>query len=225
MNKHEKLSLYRDRFFGRQDVFGRYWSSTTEDGGKKSGYAPKCANFWKPQCHLKNKTGIGCDSCEHKQYVPVTEDSLFEHITGGGAPQIQYVLQTDSTVKFGAVDFDLKPGKEDKGYDWNEVRKFIDLLDTWKIPYGVARSTTNGFHVYIFIEEFYAANRFRAIIWEAYERVGFMDYARHNIKTIPEIFPKQSYNSSSGLGNGIKTPIIIPQFAKERNGFVTKDND
>jgi hypothetical protein len=225
MDKKEKLLLYRDRFFGRQDVFGRYWSSTTEDGGKKSGYAPKCANFWKDMCHLKNKTKVGCDSCEYKQYVAVSDDTLFAHITGNEVPQIQYVLQIDGTVKFGAVDFDLKPGKEDKGYGWDDVKKFIDVMDKWGIPCGVARSTTNGFHVYIFLEEFYAANKFRAIIWEAYERAGFMEYLRQNIKSIPEIFPKQSYISSSGLGNGIKTPIIIPQFAKERNGFVTKDNE
>jgi len=225
MDRQEKLKLYKERFFGRQDVFGRYWSSTADDGTKKSGYAPKCANFWKPPCHLKNKTGVGCDSCEHKQYVPVSDETVIQHITGSDTPQIQYVLQTDGTVKFGAVDFDLKPGKEDKGYAWDDVKKFIDQMDKWGIPCGVARSTTNGFHVYIFLQEFYAANKFRAIIWEAYDRVGFMDYLRHNIKSIPEIFPKQSYTSSSGLGNGIKTPIIVPQFIKERNGFVTKDNN
>lgn len=224
MDKKEKIQLYRDRFYGRQDVFGRYWSTVTEDGGKKSGYAPRCSNFWKPPCHLKNKTGVGCDSCEHRQYVPVTDESTKDHITGADQPQIQYVLQTDSTIKFGAVDFDLKPGKEDKGYGWEDVKKFVSLLEHWQIPHGIARSTTNGFHVYVFLEDFYPANRFRAIIWEAYDRVGFMEYQRQNLKSIPEIFPKQSYNSPSGLGNGIKTPMIIGSFSKERNGFVTNEN-
>jgi hypothetical protein len=52
-----------------------------------------------------------------------------------------------------------------------------------------------------------------------------MEYLRLGLKTIPEVFPKQSYNYSDGIGNGIKTPMIETSFSKERNGLVTPHNE
>ncbi len=223
MDLKRKLQLYRELFYSRQDVFGRRWESLTDDGGKRSGYAPVCQNFWTAGCHIKNKTGTRCDGCEIKKYTPVSEESVLRHIKGDEV-QIQYVLQTDGTIKFGAVDFDYKPGKEDKGYTFADVKRFMNVLEAWGIPHVTARSTTEGFHTYIFLEEFYAANKFRAIIFEAFERCGFMENLRLGTKPIPEIFPKQSYNSPDGIGNGIKTPMIEHMFMKERNGLVDRDN-
>lgn len=223
MDLKEKLSLYRSLFYGRQDIYGKKWETVNDDGGKRSGYSPVCQNIWSAGCHLKNKTGKRCDGCEIKKYTPVSDDVVLKHIKGD-EQHIYYVLQQDGTIKFGAVDFDFKPGKEDKGYTFADVKRFTDVLEGWGIPHVTARSTTEGFHVYIFLEEFYAANKFRAIIFEAFERCGFMELLRHGIKTLPEVFPKQSYNSPDGIGNGIKTPMIEPQFMKERNGLVDRDN-
>jgi hypothetical protein len=223
LSRSDKAILYRRLFFGKQSVFGKKWQVVTDDGGMRSGYAPVCENYWKAGCHLKNKTGNGCSGCEIKRYTPVSDESVLRHIDGA-EEHMFYVLHEDGKIRFGSIDFDAKPDREEKGYGWGDVSKFLDVLDEWKIPYTVARSTTAGFHVYFFMSEPYEPNKFRALIYEAFERCGFMEYLRLGIKTLPEVFPKQNYNSADGIGNGIKTPMIEPAFKKERNGLVTRDN-
>jgi len=221
MNSKEKAQLFMERFHGRQDVYGRAWTSSD---GNVRGYAPVCTNHWVPSCHLRLKDGIGCAACEIKAYSPVAFESVLKHIRGEES-QIQYVLMLDNNIKFGAIDFDCKPGKEDKGYKFDDVAKVLGLLREWKIPYGVARSTTAGFHVYFFFEKEYPAYKFRSFIIHLYERVGFMEQSRQSIRPIPEFFPKQAYGSVSGIGNGIKPPMIEPRFEQEKNCWVTDNNE
>jgi len=223
MDYTEKARIFRSRFYGRQEVYGRMWATKREDGSEVRGYAPVCENIWKDGCHLKLKDGVTCDSCDIKEYSPVSDESVIRHIKGEEA-QIHYVVQPDGTHMFGAIDFDYKEGKEHKGYTWKDVVKVKEVLDEWGIDHGIARSTGNGFHVYFFFEDFFPANKFRAIIIAIYERVGFCEEMRQGLRFLPEVFPKQSYTGKDGIGNGIKPPMVESRFSKERNGFVTKDN-
>jgi len=194
-----------------------------DDGTQIKGFAPVCENFAKPFCHLTLKDGIKCDSCEHKKWAQVTDETVSRHVTGEEV-HTQYVLQKDGTIKFGAIDFDFKSGREDKGYTWEDVSRTTALLAEWGIPHGIARSTGNGFHIYFFFEDFYPAARFRALVFEVYERLGFMELLRQGAKYLPEVFPKQTYVGRDGIGNGITPPMIEPNFARGKNCFVDSEN-
>ena len=76
MNQQQRVRIFRERFYGRQDVYGRKWEIVREDGGRASGYAPVCDNFWKDACHLRLKDGIRCDGCEIKKYTPVSDETV-----------------------------------------------------------------------------------------------------------------------------------------------------
>lgn len=224
--QQEKIKIYRSKFRGRPDVFGRQWTTNTQGGDGKllRGFSPACDNFYTPGCHIKLKDGTQCASCEIKEYEAVSDKTVWEHISGH-QPQIQYMLLEDGTIYFGACDFDCKPGKEDKGYFFKDVRKVTDILDGWKIKHGIARSTGQGYHVYIFFKEPCDAKIFRAMIWELYERAGFVEEHKLQVRVMPEIFPKQaSIGIDGGLGNGIKTPMIETSFEKQRNCWVDKDD-
>ncbi len=223
LSRQEKSRIFQEKFRGRSDVYGVKWHKTLDDGTVASGYAPVCINLWKPNCHLKLKDGIRCDSCLIKEYAPVTDASVLKHIDGDER-QNQFVLLPDGTVNFFAIDFDCKPGKEDKGYTFTDVSRASSVLKEWKIPHAIARSTTDGFHVYVFNQSPYPANKARAIVFHLFEEAGFMDYVRQGVKPLPEIFPKQAYASPDGIGNGITPPMVESRFLVGRNCLVDERN-
>lgn len=53
-----KIALFRSLFRGREDVFPKRWSNPRTG---KSGYAPACANEWKPR--LCDKPKVKCGDC------------------------------------------------------------------------------------------------------------------------------------------------------------------
>lgn len=222
MNYKEKAQIFRDRFYGRQDVYGPQWTKKVDDKIVK-GYSPACANIWADKCHIKLKDGGSCTNCEIKSFIPVSDETVLKHIRGE-EPQMHYMLQVDGTVKFAAFDFDLKPGKEEVGHTFEDVKKVVSVLKGWSMPYGIARSTGNGFHVYFFLEEFYSARKFRSVMMEIMYRCGFMQEHQEGKRMMPETFPKQQFIPNGGLGNGIKPPMVEMMFGKERNCFVDDNN-
>jgi len=223
MDLQSKIKLFRERFYGRQDVYGKQWVAQRE-GTTLRGYAPVCGNLWKDFCHLRLKDGVQCTNCAHREWAPVTDESVKKHILGEEV-HIYYVLQNDCNIKFGAMDFDMKAGKEEKGYGFEDVLRVSELLKVYGVPHYIARSTGDGFHLYIFFEDFCPAYKFRSFVLELYDRVGFMQYVQQGTKPLPEFFPKQSYAGRDGIGNGIKPPMIEPQFEKGRNCWVNSRNE
>lgn len=223
MEKSEKLKVFRSRFFGRQELYGRFWTSTKEDGSILKGYAPCCERFWTPGCHIRLKDGVTCARCEIKQYEPVSDESTWRHISGEEA-QIVYLVQDDGSVRFVAFDFDMKPGKEAQGYTFADVSIVSKILSDEGIPHHIARSTSAGYHLYMFIPSSFSAAKFRTIAFWIFERAGFIEQMRQGIRPLPEFFPKQAYTGGFGPGNGIKPPMIEPQLEKERNCFVDRND-
>lgn len=219
MKDKQKAALFMDIFWGRRDVYGR--QKISEDG--KRNFFPVCKNFWAEGCHIRLKDGKHCATCKIKEHEPVTEKSVLKHIKGE-EQQIQYVLLEDGTVRFAAVDFDYKEGKEAKGYTFEDVQKIAAVLKEWGVHYRIARSTGRGFHLYLFLADAYPANKIRAILMEAYEAAGFKEEMRQGVRPLPELFPKQTVGGIGGIGNGIKPPMIQPNFEKERNCLVDDNN-
>ena len=220
MDNDLKVKIFRERFYGRQDVYGTEWKSSE---GKK-GFSPTCENFWKDGCHIKLKDGVNCSKCKLKVYIPVSNNTIIKHIMGKET-QIHYLVHEDGNIKFGAIDFDYKPGRESEGYTFEDVKTVSELLDKWEIAHVIARSTNNGYHLYIFMDSMYPAYKFMSFIFYVYEKSGFLFQSQENIRPLPEMFPKQSgIGGAGGLGNGIKPPMVEPRFEAGRNCLVTKDN-
>lgn len=209
----EKAAAFRAKYYGRQDVVAKHFKYQTPDGKTKSGCMPL----------VKEQPGKPKEKKDPPEYLPVTDERVLDHIRGV-EPLSFYVLQTDGTIKFGALDFDSKPDKPDEGYTFADVKLALDVLKEWHIPYRVARSTTNGFHVLFFLKDFYPANRFRAVMHELFHKAGFTAQLRATGKAQPELFPKQCQVAPGRIGNCIKAELIESRFVDERNGFVTDEN-
>lgn len=216
MNDKQKAELFRDMFKCRPDVYGR--QKIFPDG--RRAYYPVCGNAFTKGCHLGTNDGISCSDCTIQKYTPVTNESVLMHIHGKEAHSL-YPVCLDGNVNFAAADFDCKEGREDEGYFFSDVQKFAAVLKGWGVHYGLARSTTNGFHGYMFMDRPILAAKARAIILEAFDKAGFMELSRRGVKSLPECFPK---SFSPGL-NGIKVPMIEPSFARERNCWVDDNNN
>ena len=73
----QKLTLFRSLFRGRRDVFPRRFESKRTG---KSGYQPVCRNEWiRPLCQ---KPKIKCGECENRDFEPVTNDVVRNHLLG-----------------------------------------------------------------------------------------------------------------------------------------------
>lgn len=220
MNDKLKAQLHLDLFRGRRDVYGR--QKVTQDGKKL--YFPVCKNFWDENlCHIRKKDGVQCMNCKAKAYDPVTEKTVLKHIKGEES-QLTYLLQEDGMVYFAALDLDQKPGKEGKGHNFEDAKKIIEVLKAWGIHYRIARSTGEGFHIYIFLSEAYPANKIRAILMAVFDEVGFFQEMQQGVRPLPELFPKQTTGGLGGIGNGIKTPMIESRFEAQRNCLVDDEN-
>ena len=73
----EKINLFRSLFRGREDVFARRWYSTKTE---KAGYAPVCANEWKPGVCIKPKGT--CSKCNHRKLIPLSDQVIYNHLSG-----------------------------------------------------------------------------------------------------------------------------------------------
>jgi hypothetical protein len=220
MDMPRKVEIFRARFHGRQESYGRARKVMDGKGKQRTVYSPVCDNYMTDGCHIRKGTGIPCRKCENQLLDPVSDLSVQQHITGHHMHNFCPVLD-EGMMRFGAVDFDLKPGKEAEGYTFFEVQQFCDLLTAQGIAYGIARSTTAGYHVYFFFHEPYLAPRFRAVIYKLFGAAGFEEYLKKKIKIqLPEIFPKQDYLSSGQSGNSVTPPMLEPLMMKGKKCWV-----
>lgn len=94
-------------FRGRQDVFSR--RATLKNGNHA--YFPVCDNLWVYGiCPRKEGRKIKCADCTNRQWTPLTQRALMEHLMGNktdGSDVIgMYPLFPDDTCRFLVFDFD-----------------------------------------------------------------------------------------------------------------------
>ncbi len=102
----EKISIFRQLFRGREDVYSLRWES--KNG--RSGYSPACENEW--LSGVCEKPRIKCGDCNNRKLLSISNDDIYHHLAGKktiGA----YALLSDETCWFLAADFDGKHWKED----------------------------------------------------------------------------------------------------------------
>ena len=72
-----KIALFRSLFRGREDVYPRRFESRKTG---KSGYSPVCANEWVRD--LCDKRAVQCGKCANRRFLPVTDETIRQHLTG-----------------------------------------------------------------------------------------------------------------------------------------------
>jgi len=196
----QKVMLFRRLFRGRDDVFPLRFENRSSG---RSGYAPACANEWKPG--ICGKPQVKCLDCRHQAFSPVTDAIIEQHLRGSranGSPFVAgvYALQGDDTCWFLAADFDKA--------DWRrDVLAYAETGRRLDIPVAIERSRSgNGAHAWIFFKEAVPAALARRLgchlLTQTLERepdIGLGSYDR--------FFPSQDNAPKGGFGNLIALPL------------------
>lgn len=190
----EKISLFRNLFRGREDVFAIRW----EGKGGKSGYSPAGIMDWHA-IHVARPEERKKVACKTRMLQPLTDDSIRNHLTGKQTVGI-YPLLPDDTCWFLVVDFDKKSWLAD-------AAAFAATCKRFKVPSAVERSRSgNGAHVWIFFDRPVSAADARRLgcslltrTMEIRHEIGLDSYDR--------LFPNQDTMPKGGFGNLIALPL------------------
>lgn len=210
----DKIALFRSLFRGRDDVYPRRFESRKTG---KAGYSPACANEWVRGVCEKPK--IKCAECQHRRFLPVTDEVIRWHLSGRddlGRDFVMgvYPMLLDEACLFLAVDFDKESWQADAG-------AFVETCRALDLPVALERSRSgNGAHVWFFFAEAVSASVARKlgshILTETMERrpdLGLDSYDR--------LFPNQDTLPKGGFGNLIALPL--QKMARERGNSVFLD--
>ncbi|MDP2321042.1 MAG: DEAD/DEAH box helicase family protein [Acidobacteriota bacterium] len=195
-----KIRLFRSLFRGRDDVYPRRFESRKTG---KSGYAPACSNEWVRG--ICEKPRIKCAVCQHRQFLPVTEDVIRWHLSGEDEHRQPFVagvypLLLDESCYFIAADFDKA--------NWlDDATAFLQTCRRLDLDAALERSRSGrGGHVWIFFEQAISAGLARRLgshlLTETMEErpdVGLESYDR--------LFPNQDTLPQGGFGNLIALPL------------------
>ncbi|WP_073524614.1 TOTE conflict system archaeo-eukaryotic primase domain-containing protein [Pseudomonas fluorescens] len=201
-----KLALFRSLFRGRTDVYPIRWESKAG----KSGYAPACANEWRPG--VCEKPRIKCGDCGNRQLLPLTDEVVYRHLAGEVVVGI-YPLLSDDTCYFLAVDFDEAEWRDDS-------KAFVQSCHELNVPVELEISRSGqGAHGWIFFERNVPACDARrlgaAIISHACERTRQLALSSYD-----RLFPNQDYMPKGGFGNLIALPLQKRARAQNNSVFV-----
>ncbi len=193
LSPEQKITLFRRLFRGRLDVYPLRWEGKTG----KSGYAPACGNEWKPG--ICEKPRIKCGDCSHRQFLPVTDQVIREHLSGRITVGVYPLLQDDS-CHFLAVDFDEADWRED-------AQAFMRSCQELKLPAALEISRSgNGAHVWIFFASAVMSRDARrlgtAIVSHTCARTRQLKLSSYD-----RLFPNQDTMPKGGFGNLIAMPL------------------
>ena len=205
----QKVSLFRQRFRGREDIFANRWQN--QQG--RSGYSVACDNEWVNG--VCNKPRIKCQDCSHRKFSELNEPIIYRHLAGHQVVGL-YPLLKDNTCYLLAADFD-------KGCWQEEVKAMSKACQEFDIPHAIEISRSgNGAHLWIFFETNIPANQARALgfalldkAMEIFPNLSFDSYDR--------LFPNQDVLPEGGFGNLIALPLQKEARLSGRSCFV--DND
>lgn len=204
----EKVALFRSLFRGRADIYPLRWESKAG----RSGYSPACANEWAPG--ICEKPRIKCADCPNKAFLAVSDDVVYDHLSGRRTLGVYPILQ-DDTCRFVAADFD--------GSSWRgDATAYATACRELGVPAYVEISRSGeGAHVWTFFESPIAAGQARQLASAAITRAC----ARHRtlaFASYDRLFPSQDTLPKGGFGNLIALPL--QRKARDRGASVFVDD-
>jgi superfamily II DNA or RNA helicase len=206
----QKVALFRRLFRGRDDVHALRWQSNSSG---RSGYAPACANEWRPG--ICEKPRISCRDCQHRELLPLTDAAIYGHLAGVHTLGLYPLLEND-TCHLVAVDFDEQ--------DWrDDARAFLRSCRELAVPAALEISRSGeGAHAWVFFEEAVSAREARQLgaalishTCNATRQLQLSSYDR--------LFPNQDTLPKGGFGNLIALPL--QKEARQRGCSVFVDED
>lgn len=209
LTTEQKLQLFSERFYGRQDVYAYRWQN--KQG--KSGYSVACQHEW--QVGICQKPKIKCADCQYRRFKPLDFSVLYEHLSGNITAGI-YPLLTDNTCRLLAIDLDKA--------DWQQAVSAIrTVCDKLQLDYLVERSRSgNGAHFWFFFAEPIVASKARQLgtmildgAMEQYPALSFESYDR--------MFPNQDSMPIGGFGNLIALPLQKTARQQGNSTFIDRD--
>ena len=202
-SQEAKINLFRSLFRGREDVYPKRFESLKTG---KTGYQPVCRNEW--VSGICEKPRIRCEKCGHREFLPITEDVVRNHLLGMNPHDRPgrdftigvYSMLPDETCWFLAVDFDKASWQED-------TKAFLETCRHFDIPAALERSRSgNGGHIWFFFSEPVPATLARKMgaflltqTMEQRPEIGLDSYDR--------FFPSQDTLPKGGFGNLIALPL------------------
>jgi superfamily II DNA or RNA helicase len=212
---NESLNVFMSLFRGRQDVFAIRWE---RDG--RSGYIPAYDLNW-DEFAIHKANGGTLKDFANKSYSPLTEQRLLNHLSGKEVIGL-YPLLPDNSSWFIAADFDAS---ESGNISWqDEVRKFIDACEKYKLPVYLERSRSGqGGHVWMFFENSYPAFKSRKIMLHMLESTGIISPFDKN-SNYDRLFPNQDSHSGKGIGNLIALPLQKKSIDNNNSCFIDPVN-
>ena len=209
LTTNKKVALFRRLFQGRTDVYPVRW----ENRAGKSGYTPACANEWK--VGICEKPRIKCSECTRRHLIPVTDQTIYDHLAGHHTIGVYPLLEDDSCHLL-AVDFDKADWRED-------AQAFVQSCRELDVPVALEISRSgNGAHAWIFFSRRVAARDARqlgtALISHTCARTWQLELTSYD-----RLFPNQDTLPKGGFGNLIALPL--QRLARERGGSIFVDDE
>ena len=216
MGMSELVALYRELFYGRQDVFAVRWDN--EKAGTH-GYVPKCKNEWDRNiCGKSMRIKGACKKCAHKENQEIADQFIQQHFTGTGRNALVmgvYPLLEDETCRFLAIDFDKKNWQE-------EILIAKSIYEEYGIKSYIERSRSgNGGHLWIFFSEPIEARLARKLGTKVLE-TAINRNGSSKFDSFDRLFPNQDYMPKGGYGNLIALPLQR-QAVENGNGVFVDD--
>ncbi len=199
----DKVSLFRNLFKGRADIYPKRWENSKTG---KSGYSPACANEWKP--NVCEKPRVKCGDCLFRSFIPVSDDVIAHHLAGTNNPRNPsadfvigvYPLMPDERCWFLAIDFDKASWRLDVG-------AVAAACTENGIPYGIEKSRSGkGAHIWFFFSSPILAMEARKL--GSYLLTQAMDkHPELSFESYDRLFPNQDTMPDGGFGNLIALPL------------------
>jgi superfamily II DNA or RNA helicase len=192
----DKLALLRSLFCARSGVFARRWEN--ESSGK-SGWSPAVRGGW-------------TDKRSKKEYLPITDTVLANHLNGDAAIGI-YPLLADDTCTLLACDFD--------GGTWAlDALAYLDACHRVEVPAVLERSRSgNGAHVWVFFDGPVPATTARSLGASLLRR-AMTERAELDLSSYDRFFPSQDFMPKGSFGNLIALPLQGERLAHGATAFL-----
>lgn len=189
----EQISLYKNLFQGRDDVYARRWEKDT-----KSGWSPAYAFDWN-EFNAHRAHGGTIKNFTNKTLIPFTHGVIDGHLTGKETIGI-YPILPDNTSYFIVADFDEASWKID-------ARNLVVECERNNLyAYAEISRSGKGAHVWVFFAETYPCWKARKIMLTLIAKISpHSEFQKED--SFDRLFPNQDTVIDSGFGNLIGAPL------------------